>query len=98
MIEDQRRAKLAEYGGAVTGGARRRQNGLLIQIISAEVLVHLGQHTGALDSWRNASPRRRNRETCVDRVAEMAGVTELMARRHARGVGRGECRKQRMRV
>ena len=98
VIEHQGRAELADRGGAVALGAGDFQDGLLVDVVAAEMLVDVAQHGIGFDERRNGAAGRGNGIAGIDRVAEIAGVAEVVASRHCRGVGHGEGRKQRMRV
>jgi hypothetical protein len=89
---------LAKGRGRKPLGARHLQDGLFIEIIAAEMLVDIGQDRIVLDKGDDGIAGGPGRITGKDRVAERSGIAEIVAGRHARSVGHGERRKQRMRV
>ena len=98
VIEDQGGAELADGGRREAGLARRLEDGFLVQVVTREVLIDIAQHRIALQERRQAVARARHLEAHVNVVAEVAGIPKHVPRRHAGGVGRGECREQRMRI
>ena len=98
VVEQQRRPDLADGRRRKPLGARHLQNGLFIEVIAAEMLVDIGQYRIVLDEGDDGIAGGRGRITGIDRVAERSGIAEIVAGRHARSVGHGEGRKQRMRV
>ncbi len=98
VVENQRWADLADCRGAEPLRARQLQDGLFIEVIATEMLVDIAQHCIVFDEGGDGIAGGRRAVTGEDRVAESPGVAEKMPGRHARGVGHGEGRKQRMRV
>ena len=98
VIEDQGRAELADRRRAEALVARHFQHGFLVQIVAAEMLVDIAQHRIDFEERRDGAVGVRDGIAGVDRVAEVAGIAEVVAGRHRRGVGRGEGREQRVRV
>ena len=98
VVEDQRRAELADGRGREAGAACGLQDRVLVEIVAGEVVVDVAQHRIVLEEGRAAAVGAGHREAGVDHVAEVAGVADMVAGRHARGVGRGEGREQRVRV
>ena len=94
----QGRAELADGGGAEALLARHLQNGFLVQIVAVEMLVDVGKHRIDLEERRHGVVGVGDGMAGIDRVAEGAGIAEVMAARHRRAVRHGEGRKQRMRV
>src|SRR5664279_4381792 len=78
--------------------ARHLQDRVLVEIVAVEVLVDVEQHRVVLQERRHRAGGRADRIAGVDRVADVAGVAEIMAGRHGGGVGGGESGEQRMRV
>ena len=74
------------------------QDGFLVQIVAVEMLVDVAEHGVVLDEGNDGVAGRHGRIAGIDRVAEGAGIAEVMAARHRRAVRHGEGRKQRMRV
>jgi len=98
VVEQQRRPDLANGRGRKTLGARHLQYGFFIEIVAAEMLIDVGQYSVVLDEGHDGIAGGRGGITGIDRVAESSGIAEIVAGRHARGVGHGEGREQRMRV
>ena len=98
MVEKIGRAELADGGGREVLGAGHLQDGFLVQIVAVEMLVDVAEHGVVLDEGNDSVASRHGRIAGIDRVAEGAGVAEVMAARHRRTVRHGEGRKQRMRV
>ena len=78
--------------------ARHLQNGFFVQIVAVEMLVDVAEHGVVFDEGHDGVAGRHGRIAGVDRVAEGAGIAEVMAAGHRRAVRHGEGRKQRMRV
>ena len=74
------------------------QNGFFVQIVAVEMLVDVAEHGVVLDEGNDGVAGRHGRIAGIDRVAEGAGIAEVMAARHRRTVRHGEGRKQRMRI
>ena len=98
MIEHQSGAELADCRRAVALGAGHFQHGFLVEVIAAKMLVGIEDDRIGLEERRDGAARRPDRIAGVDRVAEVAGVPEIVAGRHRRGIGGGESREQRVRV
>ncbi len=98
MVEKIGRTKLADRGGAVALLARHLQKRLFVQIVAAEMLVDLEQDGIDLEERRHRVVGVGDGAAGVDRVAEGAGIAEVMAAGHRRAVRHGEGREQRMRV
>ena len=98
MVEKIGRAELADGGGRKALGAGHLQDGFFVQIVAVEMLVDVAEHGVVLDEGNDGVAGRHGRIAGIDRVAEGAGVAEVMAARHRRTVRHGEGRKQRMRV
>jgi len=98
VVEQQRRSDLANGRGRKPLAARHLQYGFFIEIIAAEMLIDIGQDRIVLDEGHDGIAGGRRGITGIDRVAERSGIAEIVAGRHARGVGHGEGREQRMRV
>jgi len=84
VVENQRRADLADRRRAKTLGARHLQDGFLIQIVAVEMLVDIAQHRIVLDEGDDGVAGGRGRKTGIDRVAERSGIAEVMPGRHRR--------------
>ena len=98
VVENQGGAELADRRGAVALAARHFQQGFLVQIVAAEMLVGIDDDRIGFEERRHGAVGGPDRITGIDRVAEVAGVAEVMAGRHRRGIGGGEGRKQRVRI
>ena len=98
VVEQQGRAELADGGGAETLGARHLQDGLFVEIVAVEMLVDVAEHGIVFDEGDDGVAGGHRRIAGVDRVAERAGIAEIMPARHRRAVGHGEGREQRMRI
>ena len=96
VVENQGRTELTQRRRAVAFRARHLQYGLFIQIIAAEMLIDVQNDGINLEKRRHGTVGVRDGITGIDRVAEIAGIAEVMASRHRRGVGGGEGRKQRV--
>ena len=97
-IEDQRRADLADRGGAVALVAGELEDRRLVEVIAGKMLVDVAEHRVVFQKRRERIAGARHLEAGVDRVGEVAGIAEHVAGRHARRVRRGEGRKQRVAV
>ncbi len=98
VVEQQRRTDLANGRGRKPLGARHLQYGFFIEVITAEMLIDIGQDSVVLDEGDDGIAGGRGGITGIDRVAERSGISEMVAGSHARGVGHGEGWEQRMRV
>ena len=98
VVEDEGGAVLADGGGAVALLSRHLQKRLFVQIVAAEMLVDFEQDGVDLEERGNGVVGVGNGTAGIDRVAEGAGIAEVMAAGHRRAVRHGEGRKQRMRV
>ena len=98
VIEDQRGPQLADGRGRQARVARGLQDRVLVHEVAGEVIVDVAQDRVVLDEGRAAAAGARHRIAGIDGVAEHAGVAQVMAGRHARAVGHGEGREQRVRV
>ena len=63
MIEDQGRAELADRGGAVALGAGHFQDGFLVEIVAAEMLVDVAQHRIGFEERRHGAVGRARRDS-----------------------------------
>jgi hypothetical protein len=82
MVEDQGRAELADGRGAVSLLARHLKDGFFVQIVAAEMLIDIEDDRIDLEKRRDGIVGVGNRIAGVDRVAEVAGVAEIMAGSH----------------
>ncbi len=98
VVENQRRADLADRGGAEALGAGHLQDGLLVQVIAAEMLIDVAQHRIVFEERHDGIARGRGRKAGIDGVGEIAGIAEIVARGHRRSVGGGEGREHRVRI
>ena len=98
VVENEGRAELAHRDRAVALRARELQDRLFVEIAVVEMVVQLVEHAVVLDERRHAVVEALQREAAVKRVAEVAGVAEIMAGRHRGCVRGGECRHQRVRI
>ena len=98
VIKNQRRAELSDRAGADPDGTRRREKRHFVEIIPAKMLVDIAENRIAFEEGRKAFTSSRHRKTGIDRVAEVAGVAQIMAGCHRRGVRRRESREQRVRI
>ncbi len=98
MVEHERRTDLADRGGAIALRARQLQDGIFVEVIAAEMLVDIADHRVVLDEGDDGIAGGLDGITSEDRVAEGSGVAEKMPSRHARGIGHGEGREQRVRI
>ena len=98
VVEDQGRTDLAHRRSRETLFARQPQHGLLIEIVTLEMLVDVAQHGVVLEKGHDRVAGRRGAVAGIDRVREIAGIAEIVACRHRRCVGRCEGREQRMRI
>ncbi len=98
MIENQGRTELANRSRAVAPGARHFQQGLLVQIVAAEMLVGIEDDRIGFEERGDGATRRPDRIAGVDRVAEVAGVAEIVTGREPGRIGGGKGRKQRVRI
>ena len=96
MIENQDGTELADRRRAVALGARQFQQGLLIQIVAAEMLVGIEDDGIGFEERGDGAVRRPDRITGIDRVAEVAGIAEIVPGREPRRIGGGKGRKQRV--
>src|SRR5262249_17470761 len=69
---------------------------VLVDEIAREMRVYVAEDRVTLDKRGHASAGSHYRIGRIDGVAESAGVTEVVAGRHARSVGHSESREQRM--
>ena len=74
MVEDQGRTELADRGGAVPFVPCQLQHGLLVQVITAEMLVHVGNDGIDLKERRHGAIGRAHRIAGIDRVRKISGV------------------------
>ncbi len=98
VIEHHGRPNLADGRGGEALMAGGEQNGVLVDEIAGEMRVDVAEHGVVFDERRHAARGMRGRKADIDRVGEHAGVAEEVAGRHARGIGHGEGREQRMRI
>ena len=98
VVEDQRRAELADRGGVVARVARRLEHRFLVEEVARVMFVDVAQDGVVLDEGRERGAGRRHREAAVDRVGEIARVAEEVPRGHRRSVGHREGREHRMAV
>ena len=90
--------ELADHRGLKALGAGPRDQRFFVQVIAAEFLVHFGQHRVVLKAGNRRSIAADHGCAGVDRVAEIAGVADVMAGGDGRGIHRGDGGKQRMAV
>src|SRR5215212_4738391 len=88
MIENQGGTDFADCGGAVAFGSRHFEYRLLVQVVSAEMLVDIDNHRVDFEERRHRAVRMRDRITGIDRVREVAGIAEAFA---VVKVGNSEC-------
>ena len=98
VIEQQRRADLADRRGRKALRARHLQQRFFIEIVAAEMLIDIAQHRIVFDEGDDGIAGRRGRITSIDRVAESSGIAEIVPGRDRRSVRHGEGRKQRVRI
>jgi hypothetical protein len=82
VIEDQGRAELADGGRAESLFPRHLQDGLFVQVVAAEVLVDIAEHGVVFEEGDDGVAGRYRTVASVDRVAEVAGIAEVVAGRH----------------
>ncbi len=72
------------------------KQGLLVEIVAVELLVDIAQNLIVLDKRHDSAVwlGRLHRVAGIDRVAERAGVAEIVSGRHAGRIGHGEGREQ----
>jgi len=98
-VKDRHRSDFADARGVVAVRPRQAEDGFLVKVVAAVVIVEVRKNLIVLDEWRQRAgclakiagvecgvPR-------INRVAEVAGVSEQMAGGHHRSVGRGEGRE-----
>ena len=93
VIEHQGRAELADGGGGETGAPGGREDRFLVEIVATEMVVDVAEHRIVLQERRHRSMRGADWIAGIDGVAVDAGVAEIMAGRHPRGVRHGEGRE-----
>src|SRR5260221_4073342 len=97
MVENQGRTYLAHRSRAVALIARHFQQGFLVQEIATEMLIDIENNWIDLEKRGDGPVGMGDWITGIDRVAEIAGVAEVVTGGHRGGVGRGEGREQRVR-
>ena len=98
VVEYQGGTELADRGGAVALFMGEPEHADFVQIVAAEMRIDVAQDRIVFNEWRHRAAGARHRPPRVDRVAEVAGVAEIVAGRHGRGIGGGEGGKQRVAV
>jgi hypothetical protein len=82
MVEKIGRAELADRGSREALRAGHLQNGFFVQIVAVEMLVDVAEHRVVFDEGHNRVAGRDGSIAGVDRVAEGAGIAEVMATSH----------------
>src|SRR3977135_1507428 len=98
MVEKQGGTELTDRSRAVAFCTRHLQYCFFVQIIAAEMLIDVEDNRIDFEERRDGAVRRPDWIAGIDRVAEVAGIAEVMASCHRRGVGGGKGRKQRVRI
>ena len=73
---------------------RVRKEGFLVEIITAKMLVEIPQNSIVLDKWNLRLTSDRERESSINRVSVVTGVSEKVAGRDCRRVWRGQRREE----
>ena len=97
-ILDAGRAFLADDGGVEPLRPRRRDQRGLAEIVAAELLVHLVQHHVFFQEADRRALQADHRLRRPQRVAEIAGVADVMPGRDGGRIHRGHGGIQRMRI
>ena len=84
MIKHQGWTELTDGGGAITLVARKLKNGVFVEKIAPEMRVKIAENGIVLNKWGQTVLNARHLEAGIHRVAEVAGVAEIVAGRHRR--------------
>ena len=97
-IGNARRSQLADHRGGKALRAGAGEQRVLVQVIAAEFLVHLGQHRVVLQRRDGRAIGADHGHAGINGIAEIAGVADVMAGGDGAGIDRGDGGKQRMAV